>query len=945
MKKLVLFPLFFLFSLLFVSSGMSAHAHNDSADFRGVWVSTVLNLDYPLQRSRDPAILKAQADEILNHAADMGFNAVILQVRPTADALYDSALFPWSHYLTGAAGTAPDGGFDPLEYWVTGAHERGLELHAWLNPFRITKNTTLESVTSPQALPQGHPAREHPEWVVLHSDGNLYFDPGIPQVRELIVAGAVEIVEHYDVDGIHLDDYFYPDESFKDDETFVRYGSDYTDRNDWRRANVDALVQSLYQTLHAVEPGISFGISPFGIWANDTTKPEGSHTSGGESYSQHFADTRKWVQEGWLDYIAPQIYWHIGHKAADYATLLQWWDDVVDGTGVALYIGQAAYRVGESEDWPDAGQLSAQLALNAQAKNVRGSIFFRYGSVISDAVRTALRQQWTPVPASGSTVLSVSRPAARITTAFDTYCILGVCDSELPLWCNGIDITDCIRGTFFCVTVPLEQGTNRFLFSQGKQTAICSIYRTTEPFETASTPELSDVYPGSDLYAAAGETVTVSCTAPIGACVRAMIGGTAYPMQADVWMTPDASQICTTRYTLEYTIPENDGNIPVSIQMIAYSHKEETAPVNICMSPENTGLLGVICTDYAPAAQIPEELSTTSLTLRRGMTDTVCAFQGTLAQLSCGLWVSTGDLEIVPEEATDHTGHAQYRTEGSNIHEVFIACQGGLAWADYDGARLVLTLAGISLQEAPALTMDGVFSTMQMETQGSNTVLTFYIRDSFSLSGYEIIRSDTGITLHLRTKRSALPGVYPLQAHIILLDPGHGGTQAGALGFAGATIPESDINFAVTRLLQEKLESLGATVYLTRAADETRTLAQRLAMCRELQPDLFVSVHANSMPENIDMADVQGFSVYYRQNVSANAAQQLYAGLQQQLGSPDTGLHQKNFHVCRANICPAILLETGFMTNPAEFSQLSCFSGQNRIAQAAAEAILAYFSS
>ena len=205
-------------------------------NMRGVWVASVANIDYPSSAGMTAQALAAEADTMLDNIAAMGLNTVFLQVRPSADALYRSALFPQSRYVSGNCGASPDGDFDVLAYWVEGAHERGLQLHAWINPYRITRNGREEL----DALPESSPARQHPEWVVEY-DGNYYFNPGLPAVQQLVVDGAAEIVRNYDVDGIHLDDYFYPGTDFNDAETFARYGADFSSIDDWRRDNVNTL--------------------------------------------------------------------------------------------------------------------------------------------------------------------------------------------------------------------------------------------------------------------------------------------------------------------------------------------------------------------------------------------------------------------------------------------------------------------------------------------------------------------------------------------------------------------------------------------------------------------------------------------------------------------------------------------------------------------------------
>ena len=348
--------------------------------FRAVWVATVYNLDYPDKATADVAVLKRDADAILQGGEDMGMNAVILQVRPSCDALYPSELFPWSSYLTGDQDTAPAGGFDPLAYWVEKAHALGLELHAWVNPFRVTKGGQAEY----DGLADSNPAKRHPEWVVRHTENgveNFYLNPGIPEVRELVVQGAEELARNYDIDGIHLDDYFYPGKDFADEAAYGQYGGGFSNLGDWRRDNVNRLIEELDERIHAVDPELSFGVSPSGVWADSTHQSAGSATTGNyESYYAAYADSRKWVQEGWVDYICPQIYWPIGHAKLDYETIARWWTDTVEGTGVKLYIGMADYQADKDDPedpWYGLDAIKAQLKLNLEL-GVAGEAHFRY---------------------------------------------------------------------------------------------------------------------------------------------------------------------------------------------------------------------------------------------------------------------------------------------------------------------------------------------------------------------------------------------------------------------------------------------------------------------------------------------------------------------------------------------------------------------------------------
>lgn len=345
----------------------------DPKDFRAVFVSTVYNLDYPSATTTNASSLKAQATKILDECEQMGMNAIVLQVRPASDSFYPSSVFPWSKYLTGKQGTAPGSHFDPLQYWINQAHSRGIELHAWVNPYRVAN-----SLSEYNAMVDSHPAKVHPEWVVFHTDGKVYFNPGIPEVQQLVLSGIQEIVDNYNVDGIHLDDYFYPGTEFDDATTYEQYGQYFDNIEDWRRDNVNVLIKKAGQICRA--KGKEFGVSPAGVWANRSSNSLGSNTNGYETYYQAYADSRRWVKESWIDYICPQIYWEIGNKSTDYKTLVNWWADVTKGTGVKLYIGMADYRAGSttSGSWKDGQPIKDALTYNKSVSEVKGEIHFRY---------------------------------------------------------------------------------------------------------------------------------------------------------------------------------------------------------------------------------------------------------------------------------------------------------------------------------------------------------------------------------------------------------------------------------------------------------------------------------------------------------------------------------------------------------------------------------------
>ena len=367
---------------------------------RGVWVATANALDFPSQSNLGAEQLKAEIDAILQDVKAWGMNTVIFQVRPACDALYASEIFPVSSVLSDT-GSLPEG-FDPLGYFVEAAHGQGLKLHAWINPLRVTTGSAEKPSHDLGVLPETSPARQHPDWVVAYADGRLYLDAGRPEVRQLVVDGVKEILDRYEVDGIHFDDYFYPYPQegavFDDSASFALYGQE-QNLEDWRRENINDMIRQVDTLVDGYEREIAFGVSPFAVWKNQASDPLGSATTAGvETYYDLYADTRLWVKEGWLDYICPQIYWSFEQEPAPFDTVFDWWAECVKDTGVDLWVGHAFYKQGTDQPgWEDARQTLRQVEYAQASAEYDGSIFFRYQHIKSDqgGATTAMMQKMT----------------------------------------------------------------------------------------------------------------------------------------------------------------------------------------------------------------------------------------------------------------------------------------------------------------------------------------------------------------------------------------------------------------------------------------------------------------------------------------------------------------------------------------------------------------------
>ncbi|MDU5143706.1 MAG: family 10 glycosylhydrolase [Paenibacillus dendritiformis] len=341
------------------------------AEMRAAWIATVENIDWPAKGTTGAEEQKQQYRKLLDELQAAGMNAVIMQIKPTADAFYPSEYGPWSEWLTGVQGKDP--GYDPLAFMLEETHKRNMEFHAWFNPYRVSMKNDIER------LVEDHPARKHPDWV-LSFGGKLYFDPGNPEARQFITDSVMEVVKKYDIDAVHFDDYFYPypieGTEFPDDVSYAKYGAGFPDRAAWRRDNVNQFIRGVGEAIKLEKSYVKFGISPFGIWKNKSKDPEGSDTNGLSSYEALNADSKKWVEEEWIDYITPQIYWYMGYSPAAYDTLIAWWSGVTAGKNVHLYSGQAIYRIGQGDGWMDPEEMPNQVNFNRNFAEVSGSMYF-----------------------------------------------------------------------------------------------------------------------------------------------------------------------------------------------------------------------------------------------------------------------------------------------------------------------------------------------------------------------------------------------------------------------------------------------------------------------------------------------------------------------------------------------------------------------------------------
>ena len=382
--------------ILFFFFSITVTAQNPTFEFRGVWIATVNNIDWPSSKNLSVEEQKKEFITLANLYQKMGLNALVVQVRPAADAFYPSTLEPWSEFLTGIQGQSPLPFYDPLSFMIQETHKRGMEFHAWLNPYRAVFNIHQSSIAN------HHITKTKKEWFLNYGD-KKYFNPALQEVRDYFINIVLDIVNRYDVDGIHIDDYFYPyripGKEFPDQKFYLKYGKGLS-KDDWRRSNCDSIIKQLWTAINKAPRRVKFGVSPFGVWRNKDKDPLGSQSKAGQTnYDDLYANILLWLKKGWMDYCVPQLYWERGHQLCDYDTLLNWWAN--NNYGRHIYVGHALYKAGTSKGYKDLNELPNEIINLRNQPNIQGSVYFSSTNFVKNVNGWAdsLQQNYYATPA------------------------------------------------------------------------------------------------------------------------------------------------------------------------------------------------------------------------------------------------------------------------------------------------------------------------------------------------------------------------------------------------------------------------------------------------------------------------------------------------------------------------------------------------------------------
>lgn len=952
----------------------------------GVFITTVGNLDFPSKPGLPAAVQKKQADKILDKVTALHLNTIYLQVRPTADALYKSKYYPWSSVLTGKQGKDP--GYDPLAYFIAGAHSRGLRLVAWVNPYRVQEqaDTAKLSATNPAVL--------HPDWVVRTSDGQLCLNPGIPQVRSYIENGVLEIVKNYAVDGIIFDDYFYPETNFADTVAFSKYGGG-MQISSWRRDNVNKLIYEMHQKIKKVNPSATFGVSPAAIWANEAQSAQGCQTVGAfSSYYDQFADTRLWVKNNWVDFICPQIYWAIGQREADYEKVLSWWANTVKDTHVAMYVAHAVEKVGGTEDgWQSSDQIVLQLCSAKKYPEYKGSIFFSYSDLCrnSGGVADSIKRYYSGLMSKNSfgRQLSVSYPSKDITVNESSIKITGTSDKNFPLTLNGVALERGQDG-YFCKVCQLKHGKNVFTFHHKGQTKTVTV--------TYDIDILRSVQPTGDISADAGSQINITAVARADATVYAQVGKTRVSMSktdASGDDRGDAEQGNTDYATFAgtYTIPKNmaenqdAGRVSVTALWGGYKKTVQGGNITISISKVKNGqsCIATLKTDlpsntqyietylyadkmYRPVAypQLPGAWDYVEINAD-GTPKKYINGSTVYYKLSCGLMLPSFNLEI----------RAKHAPPKNEIHKVSESQTGDKRYTEFtfDFTQKITYNAATNIDYVNGqYNVSGKRNYTVSSFNASSFSITFYntskaaqikLADNPMISAVDVSQSGTQATYKFTLKSlGKFYGTYiyyntsgqlvcdfknPWDGNIknlrIAIDAGHGGFDYGAV--AGAA-NEKTINLAYALAVRDiliKNYGLNAdNIYMTRttdtliAADKVNDLQLRTVNMINFKPDLSLCIHQND-------GGGEGFETYYFQPFSQELAASVQANLAQAYRGCGFAYIDRGYKFCSDNAyysCrqiqfPSILTECGFIDNTQDRAFLTSDAGKNAICAALAK--------
>jgi len=954
-------------------------------EVRGLWIPSVLNITFPSKPGLTADEMRAELDAIVKTARDANLNTLCLQVRPSSDALYHSDIFPTSAYLSGKQGQPADENFDPLAYLCEIASDNtngaGLAVYAWVNPLRVT--SAGQDVSG---LSSDNPAVRHPEWTFTYNNA-VYYDAAVPEVRAMIAAGVAEICEKYPVAGIIFDDYFYPypanDSAGKqipvpDDKSYETWGGLFDDIGDFRRDNVNRMVKACYDAVKGVSEYLQFGIAPFGIWKNDNGSNGGSDTAGMEAYSAIYCDALAWMEGGYIDFLAPQIYWQFSTKVARYDTLVRWWNAQCDAYGIPLWISHAIYNY---ESWANPGEMRNQIGFARAELAYRGSLFYGYGQLydntagVTDEIREACREsvlyfdkeQIADVPAD----ITVTVPYNNFRYDEDGTYLLGQSNPADALFCNGRAVSRT-RGGYFSFYTPLYDGENTFVFTQNGETYTHTIWKNASPpksedtvtdeiiteTETETTaippvqPVLTGASPASLTAISYREGLSVSVTANASASVTAQLGETMLALTAG-----DARSDGTAVFGGVLPLPTPDAGAVIACGTLTFQSVfgEQTLTVSggDIYAMGDGAVIGVTVLEngtelkVSPTSWYYDDYIPTSA----GMTVSASEIKDGYARIS--LAGNTAYLDADGIAVTDDRGglasfgtltterqEDEVRLIIPTTHNVPVHC------VKEDSAFRVTLYRGHTDAVSAELAGNPILADVSFvnggEEEAAYTVYTFTLHERDHFYGFRVFYEDGKIVIALREPMKIdLTAEKPLSGKTVVLDAGHGGDERGTLTpGTHQGWDEKDCNLDIVLALKPKLEALGADVLLLRAEDTTVDIYSRMDTIDAIAPDLLLSIHQNSMPQNTDISHIRGVVGLYWTESGRSLADCVAEEIAAALGRLKRDTTKQRLAMLRNYKFPSALIEVGFVTSAEEFEALVAPGGIEITAEAIKDGVM-----
>ncbi|MCR5263952.1 MAG: family 10 glycosylhydrolase [Clostridiales bacterium] len=950
----------------------------DDDEMRGIWIATVENINFPQKPTTDVNSLKKQLDEIVSVCQSVGANTIMFQVRPSGDAFYKSEIFPVSAFLTGTQGSELPKDFDPYAYLLSSAHKAGLRVFAWVNPYRITTGTVDKPQTSFGALSENNPARQHSEWAVAYADGRLYYDPGIPDVRDLIISGVKELVDNYDTDGVIFDDYFYPyptkNADFDDGRSYRKYASN-LDIDDWRRENVNELVKGCYEAIKEADPRCSFGIAPFGIWRNNDGRNGGSDTSGLDSYTYIYSDSLAWIEGEYIDFIAPQIYWQFTTSVARFDILCRWWNAQMSGhENVSLYITHAAYRVGE---WGSSEEIRQQIAFARSERSYSGSMLYGYEQIKENAesIRDELKQLWSDeitydVPgAPNGASLEFGSPDNGADIAANASYILGRCDPSLPLYMNGRPVSLTKNG-YFSVYTTLGNGKNEFEFTHGDESKTFTLYNGKPPAQSASSDkkydkldrfEIASVSPTCAYIVPGGTELDIEVTAPSGCEVKASVNGAEAELLPTVNPPDKRTAIYAEIYKGTLVLPEYTASSVLqdlgrlTVTAVSGGKTAEKTGSRIRLSPDE-------------GFSIPVEIKHDDTDLKVAQdswyyddyTSAMAGMRDNAVELGDGWYRLRMKGYVAEENVTELRGD---EIPNAVINAAYVSTDEKYTYATFEVSENIpfncfidennnvsMTLYNVVTSNTPAISMaqNPLFNSTDKGIGARQNVYKYYLglKDKDNYYGFSYRYDDGKLIVAFRNPKIVdSSSEKPLDGLKIVVDAGHGGRETGAR----SPIPgyyEKDMNLEIALVVEKRLKDLGAEVVMTRTEDETYTLLERCRDYAALSPDLLVSIHQNSMSFDTDITTIRGEVGLYFTDAGRPLADTVSSRLAASLDRLKRQTQQQRLAIVRNPKFPSALFEVGFITSVEEFDMMMADNKKNieTAGKAIANGILDYYA-